>query len=89
MAYLTCPDCMMPNPVADDARKYTCFTCAAEIVFETCAECGFKQSIPARWQGAFTCGHCGAKCEIPRQRFYSAGTRADGVQGYGYVYPRL
>jgi hypothetical protein len=89
MAYMTCPDCMMPNHVADDAAKYHCFSCHAEIVFETCGECEFKQAIPSRWQRAYTCGRCGAKCDIPRQRFYSTATKAMAVMGYGYVYPKL
>lgn len=89
MAYLTCPDCMMPNPVADDAVKSTCFSCFAEVVFETCQECGFHQSIPKRWQTAFTCGKCGARVPIPRSRMYSTSTKAMAVQGYGYTYPRV
>ena len=66
MAYLTCPDCVMPNTVGDDAVKFRCMSCCAEIVFETCADCGYKQSIPSRWHTAFTCGKCNAKCDIPR-----------------------
>ena len=89
MAYLTCPDCMMPSPVGDDAVKYACMSCFAEIVFETCADCGFKQSIPSRWQSAYTCGRCGARCVLPRRRLYSTSTKALGVEGYGYVYPKL
>ena len=89
MAYLTCPDCMMPNSVGDDAVKYMCMSCYAEIVFETCEDCAYKQSIPYRWQGAYTCGKCGARCELPRRRMYSSSTKAHGVQGYGYVYPRV
>jgi ribosomal protein S27E len=89
MAYLTCPDCMMPNVVADDAIKYHCFSCSAEIIFEGCKECGFEQAIPARWQVAFTCGLCGEKVAIPRQRFYSKSAKAKAVRGYGYVYPKL
>jgi hypothetical protein len=88
MAYLTCPDCMMPNPVGDDVVKYSCFSCFAEIVFERCPECRFDQSIPARWETAFTCGKCAAKVDIPRTRLYSTSTKARGVQGYGYSYPR-
>ena len=76
MAYLTCPDCMMPNPVGDDAVKYACFDCFAEIIFETCPGCGYQQAVPSRWQGAFACGHCSQRVEIPRQ-------------GYGYMYPRM
>jgi hypothetical protein len=89
VAYLTCPDCMMPNHVGDDAVKYQCTSCYAEVVFERCGGCGYQQSIPFRWQGAFTCGRCGARCEIPRQRLYSTSTRALRVEGYGYVYPKL
>jgi hypothetical protein len=89
MAYLTCPDCMMPNPVADDAVHYACFSCFSRIVFDACPECGFHQAIPARWQSAFTCGKCGERVEIPRTRLYSTSTKARAVQGYGYVYPRF
>ena len=89
MAYLTCPDCMMPNPVADEAWKYACFSCFAEIVFQSCPECGFQQAIPSRWQNAFTCGKCEAKVDIPRTRLYSSATKAVAVKGYGYVYPKF
>lgn len=89
MAYLTCPDCMMPNSVGDDAIKYACMSCYAEIVFETCHACAFKQSIPSRWMTAYTCGYCEAKNELPRRRMYSTSTKAIGVRGYGYVYPKM
>jgi hypothetical protein len=89
MAYLTCPDCMMPNPVPDDASNYRCFTCFAEIIFQRCPECRFNQAIPARWQKAFTCGKCGGMVEIPRRRSYVTSSRANQVEGYGYVYPRM
>jgi len=79
----------MPNAVGDDAIKYHCMSCFAEIIFETCAGCGYKQSIPARWHTAFTCGRCGERCELPRRRMYSSSTKALGVQGYGYTYPRF
>ena len=49
MAYLKCPDCMMPNNVSDDAATYRCFSCFAEIVFDTCTECDYQQAIPSRW----------------------------------------
>ena len=88
MAYLTCPDCLMPNPVADDAVKTTCFSCFAEIVFETCPDCGYQQSIPKRLQGAFTCGRCSARVPIAYSRPYSTTTKAMVVQGHGYAYPR-
>jgi hypothetical protein len=89
VAYLTCPDCMMPNHVGDTAAKYMCFSCYSEIIFETCADCGFEQSIPSRWQRAFTCGRCETRCEIPRTRVYSTATKAARVGGYGYVYPKF
>jgi len=89
MAYLTCPDCRSPNPVADDSSKYMCFTCFAEIIFESCPECDFKQAIPKRWQRAFTCGECGGRVEIPRTRTFTTSTRAVHVQGYGYTWPRM
>jgi hypothetical protein len=80
---------MMPNNVGDDAIKYHCFSCSAEIVFETCAECGYDQAIPARWQVAYTCGKCEKRCSIPRRRLYSTSTKAHVVKGYGYVYPKF
>ena len=61
----------MPNAVGDDAIKYQCLSCFAEIVFETCLDCGFKQSVPARWNTAYTCGKCGVRCELPRRRLYA------------------
>jgi hypothetical protein len=79
----------MPSPVADDAVKYRCMSCFAEIVFETCPACEFQQAIPARWFGAFTCGHCERRCEIPRRRMYSTSTKAVTVKGYGHTYPRF
>ncbi len=89
MAYLTCPDCMVPSPVADDAPRYLCFSCYAEIFFQTCPECGFKQAIPGRWREAFTCGKCGGKVSIPYRRSWANSTKAKDVQGYGYVYPKF
>jgi len=88
MAYLTCPDCRMPNPVGDDAVKYACFTCYAEIIFETCPTCTYRQAIPTRWQRAFTCGNCEGKVDIPRERFFATSTKAREVEGYGYTFPR-
>ena len=80
---------MMPNSVGDDAIKYACMSCYAEIVFETCKTCDFRQSIPSRWMVAYTCGYCDAKNDLPRRRMYSTSTKALGVRGYGYVYPKL
>ena len=79
----------MPNAVGDDAIKYQCLSCFAEIVFETCLDCGFKQSVPARWNTAYTCGKCGVRCELPRRRLYASSTKARGVEGYGYTFPRI
>jgi predicted amidophosphoribosyltransferase len=89
MAYLTCPDCMMPTSVGDDAVKGVCQSCFAEIVFERCPVCGFYQAIPSRWQNAFTCGRCEEKVDIPRTRLYRTSTKARTVEGYGYSYPRF
>ena len=89
MAYLTCPDCMMANPVGDEAVKTMCFACFAEIVFETCPQCHFQQTIPKRWKSAFTCGKCDERVPIPHVRPYSTSTKAQGVKGYGYIYPRV
>ena len=89
VAYLTCPDCMVPSPVGDDAIAYRCQSCFTQVVFESCGECGFRQSIPSRWHTAYTCGKCGAKCLIPRRRLYSTSTKALGVQGYGHTYPKM
>ena len=89
VAYLTCPDCMMPSPVGDDAVAFRCTSCFIEIVFETCPECGFRQSIPSRWHTAYTCGKCGERGEIPRRRGYATSTKARVVRGYGRTYPRV
>ena len=88
MAYLTCPDCLTPAPVAEDAAKYTCFTCFSEIVFESCPECRFHQSISSRWLRAFTCGRCGGKVAIPHRRSYATSAKAREIQGHGHTYPK-
>jgi hypothetical protein len=80
---------MMPNPVADDAVQATCFSCFAELVFETCQGCGYQQSIPRRWEKAFSCGKCRSRVPIPRARRYSTSTKAMVVQGYGFTFPRV
>jgi hypothetical protein len=89
MAYLTCPDCRMPSPVEDGAISYRCFSCAADIRFEACHKCEYPQAIPSRWFGAFTCGQCDSKVDIPRQRLYSTSVKARFVKGYGHTYPRF
>jgi ribosomal protein S27E len=89
MAFLTCPDCRMSTQVSDDSIEYMCFGCFAQIIFVTCPECSFQQSIPARWQNAFSCGNCGERVAIPRVRLYSTATKAKVVAGYGFTYPRF
>ncbi len=89
MPYLTCPDCMVPQSVADDSIKYQCLSCFSEIVFEACTECGYRQSIAARWQTAFSCGRCEQRMPISRTRSYGSSTRAKDVEGTGYTYPKL
>ena len=89
MAYLTCPDCMMPNPVGDDAVKYACFTCFAEIIFETCPGVRVPAGGPLSVARRLRCGHCSQRVEIPRQRFFATSTRAKQVEGFGYMYPRM
>ena len=89
MASLTCPDCRMSTQVSDDAIQYMCFGCFAQIIFETCPDCGFDQAIPSRWQSAFSCGKCSEKVLIPRVRLYSSSTKAKVVAGYGFTYPKF
>jgi len=89
MAYLTCPDCLMPAPVADDAANYTCFTCCAVVVFECCPECLFSQSISSRWLRAFTCANCGGKVAIPHRRAYATSAKAREVKGHAHTYPKM
>src|SRR2546428_13854520 len=86
MAYLTCPDCLMPAPVADDAANYTCFTCCAVVVFECCHECLFSQSISSRWLRAFTCATCGGKVVIPHRRAYAPLARRRDDKGTATTY---
>jgi hypothetical protein len=33
VAYLTCPWCLTPQLIADEAPEYRCYTCAAEVRF--------------------------------------------------------
>jgi ribosomal protein S27E len=89
MAYITCPECRVPQQVSDDAARYQCFGCYSDIVFETCTECGFVQAIPSRAEKAFTCGHCEQKVDLPFTREFSTTTKAKNVQGYGFTYPRF
>ena len=70
-------------PSRRTARSYRCFSCAAEIIFCKCHRCEYDQAIPSRWFGAFTCGRCDTKVDIPRQRLYSTSVKAQFVRGYG------
>ena len=89
MPYLTFPDCRVPQQVDDEAIEYRCITCAAGIVFESCAQCGYCQAIASRWQTAFTCGKCERRVEIPRVRSVGTSAKAKDVEGYGYTYPKF
>jgi ribosomal protein S27E len=89
MAYLTCPDCRMPNSMSDDSANFTCMSCFAQVIFQTCEGCGYRQAIPSRWQTAFTCGKCDRKVDIPRTRSYALATKARQVEGYGHSYPKM
>ena len=88
MAYLTCPDCMMPNPVGDDAVKYACFSCFAQIIFETCPDCSYPAGDPVAMAAGVHLRSLLAAGEIPRERFFATSTKAREVEGLGYTYPR-
>lgn len=88
MAYLTCPWCLTPQMVGEDADYYQCFTCYGEIRFTTCPECGFRQTVSKKWT-VFTCGNCEAKVELPRRWSYAASTKAREVEGNGRSWPEL
>jgi hypothetical protein len=88
VAYLTCPWCLTPQLVADEASGYRCFTCSAEIAFVTCSSCGFVQTVSKRWT-RYTCGRCQAVGELPRRWGYEAGSIAAKVQGTGQSWPKL
>lgn len=88
MAYLTCPWCMSPQLVGDEADSYQCFTCDGEIRFFECTKCGFKQTVNKRWT-AFTCANCEAKVDLPRRWSYSSSTKARHVEGTAHPWPRF
>ncbi len=88
MAYLTCPWCLTPQMVAEQADHYQCFTCYAEIRFAACANCGFKQTVNKKWT-VYTCGNCESKGELPRRWSFAASTKAREVEGSGASWPRL
>ena len=88
MAYLTCPWCLTPQLVDDDAITYRCFTCYAEVGFFACSECGLTQTVNKRWK-AFTCGRCEAKVDLPRRWSYGSAARAFRVRGSGQGWPKM
>lgn len=88
MAYLTCPWCLTPQAVGDESIDYLCFTCAAQVGFFACTNCGLRQTVNKRWT-AFTCGTCEAKVDLPRRWGYAVADRAREVQGTGHPWPKL
>lgn len=88
MAYLTCPWCLTPQLVADDASSYRCFTCYAEIGFFPCPGCGLVQTVSKRWT-RFTCSGCEAVVDLPRRWGYSAEATAGRVGAAGKAWPKL
>ena len=88
MAYLTCPWCLTPQLIADDAAEYQCFTCYGEIRFFECPDCHTVQTVNKRWQ-AFTCGHCDRKIDLPRRWGYANAAKAMKVTDTGQPYPKL
>jgi hypothetical protein len=88
MAYVTCPWCMTPQLVGDEADGYQCLTCYGDVRFFTCPQCGYKQTVSKKWT-AFTCSHCEAKVDLPHRWSYAGATRARQVEGVAYPWPRF
>lgn len=86
MAYLTCPWCLTPQLVADEAPGYRCYTCSAEIAFFACSRCGLVQTVSKRWT-RFTCSGCGAVVDLPRRWGYAAEATAGRVRAAGKAWP--
>ena len=78
----------MPTEVSDGAIRYQCFSCFAEVGFETCAHCGFVQTIAVRWGNKYTCGKCEREVRMSPRRAYGTSARAREVRGYGFTSPR-
>ncbi len=74
--------------VSEEADRHQCFTCYAEVRFATCSECGFKQTVSAKWT-AFTCSRCEAKVDLPGRWSYASSTKARQVQGQAHPWPRF
>ena len=88
MAYLTCPWCLTPQLIADDAAEYQCFTCYGEIRFFQCPACELVQTVNKRWT-AFTCGRCARKVDLPYRWGYADASKARRVTGMAHPYPRM
>lgn len=88
MAYPTCPWCLTPQLIADEAAEYRCFTCYAEVRFFECPNCSLVQSVSKRWT-AFTCGKCDRKVDLPFRWGYADAAKAMGARGTGHPYPKL
>ncbi|MGZ8513212.1 MAG: hypothetical protein ACXWWL_07215 [Candidatus Limnocylindria bacterium] len=88
MAYLTCPWCLTPQLVADDAAGYQCFTCYAEVMFFSCPECSLVQTVSKKW-ARFICANCDAVLQLPRRWGYSSDAKAYLVKATGHSWPKL
>lgn len=88
MAYLTCPWCLTPQLIADEAAEYRCFTCNGEIRFFACPGCSMVQTVSKRWR-AFSCFKCDTKVDLPYQWSYAAAGKAVRVEGTGKAWPPL
>jgi len=88
MAYLTCPWCLTPQLIADEAAEYRCFTCSGDIRFFACPECSTIQTVSKRWR-AFICERCEAKVDLPHRWGYASSAKALRVQGTGKAWPPL
>ena len=88
MAYLTCPWCLTPQLIADEAAEYKCYTCAAEIRFFQCPNCSAVQSVNKRWR-AFVCGRCNTKVDLPYRWGYDRQSTAIRVEVTGKSWPPL
>ncbi len=88
MAFPTCPWCLTPQLIADDAAEYRCFTCYAEVRFYGCPNCSLVQSVSKGWT-AFICGKCDQKVKLPYRWGYAGAAKASGANGTGHPYPKL
>jgi len=88
MAYVTCPWCLAPQLVGDEADEYRCFTCNGKIRFFQCPHCGLVQSVNRDW-AAFTCGKCDRKVDLPRQYGYAGSARAVRAEGTALPWPKF